>query len=461
MILQILQNISKSYKSNRSLVLLFLFLSISLLHISSALANTGINPQIPYSGTIIQNDGTVLPSSNYRAKFLIYNSSGTVLYNEIRDGITNYAVTGISPALSVTDGRFEILLGSQNPINIVDLNDDSLWLELQLDLNNDTVYEEVFSPRRRIGSAVSAINSIKLVAGGDSLATTSTNNLYINSTGDLVFTGSLERMRILGTGGLRLSGATSGFVGLSPAAVAGNVTYTLPSAAPTTNGQVLSSTTAGVMSWSEVWSLAGNATTTAWNGTTGSRIGTTGNQPLVLATTSATAQDIRFFTGASGANERMRILSTGNVGIGVTAPTARLHLAAGTATASTAPLKFTSGTNLTTAEAGAMEWNGTNLFLTTSGSVRQTINQGLTATATLDFLSTNSSAYTDLTVTVTGAALNDVVALGIPNGSVPAANSNFTAWVSAANTVTVRFNNNSGVAQDPASGSFKVFVTKF
>ena len=108
-----------------------------------------------------------------------------------------------------------------------------------------------------------------------------------------------------------------------------------------------------------------------------------------------------------------------------------------------------------------MEWNGTNLFLTTSGNVRQTINQGLTATDTLDFPSTNNDSFNNLTVTVTGAVDGDVVTLGIPNASVPDANSNFTAWVSAANTVTVRFNNNSGVAQDPASGSFKVFVTKF
>jgi len=41
---------------------------------------------------------------------------------------------------------------------------------------------------------------------------------------------------------------------------------------------------------------------------------------------------------------------------GVIAPTAWLHLGAGTATASTAPLKFTSGTLLGTAEAGAVEF---------------------------------------------------------------------------------------------------------
>lgn len=60
------------------------------------------------------------------------------------------------------------------------------------------------------------------------------------------------------------------------------------------------------------------------------------------------------------------------MGVGtLTAPTAMLHIQAGTATASTAPLKFTSGTNLTTAEAGAMEYNGTNLFFTRAGATRE------------------------------------------------------------------------------------------
>lgn len=68
----------------------------------------------------------------------------------------------------------------------------------------------------------------------------------------------------------------------------------------------------------------------------------------------------------------------GSMAIGVTTtPTARLHLGAGTATASTAPLKFTSGTNLTTAEAGAMEYNGTNLFFTRSGTTRETMFVGV------------------------------------------------------------------------------------
>jgi hypothetical protein len=64
--------------------------------------------------------------------------------------------------------------------------------------------------------------------------------------------------------------------------------------------------------------------------------------------------------------------STGNVGIGTTTPTAVLHLKAGTATANTAPLKFTIGTLLDTPEDGAVEYDGTNLYITSS-STRKTI----------------------------------------------------------------------------------------
>ncbi len=64
-------------------------------------------------------------------------------------------------------------------------------------------------------------------------------------------------------------------------------------------------------------------------------------------------------------------------------------LPAGTATASTAPLKFTSGTSLTSPEAGAMEFTTDNYFLTgTTGTTRKTISdfsyRAITGARTLD-----------------------------------------------------------------------------
>jgi len=78
---------------------------------------------------------------------------------------------------------------------------------------------------------------------------------------------------------------------------------------------------------------------------------------------------------------------------------------------------------------------------------------------TLDFGNTSAQNSADLTITVTGAAAGDVVSLGVPNASVNA-NTCFTAWVSATDTVTVRFNNYSSGAIDPASGTFKIKVFK-
>lgn len=76
---------------------------------------------------------------------------------------------------------------------------------------------------------------------------------------------------------------------------------------------------------------------------------------------------------AGSVGERMRLSSSGNLGVGVTAPSSILHLKAGTATASTAPLKLTSGTLMTNPEAGAIEYDGTSFYCTNSTLTRSAI----------------------------------------------------------------------------------------
>jgi hypothetical protein len=83
-------------------------------------------------------------------------------------------------------------------------------------------------------------------------------------------------------------------------------------------------------------------------------------------------------------------------------------LAAGTATAGTAPLKFTSGVNLTTAEAGAMEYDGTWAYFTLSGTTRRTFVFADTIQTITNKTLTNP--------TINGMVLNgDVQTDGIPN----------------------------------------------
>jgi hypothetical protein len=82
---------------------------------------------------------------------------------------------------------------------------------------------------------------------------------------------------------------------------------------------------------------------------------------------------------------------------------------------------------------------------------------GLSGSGTLDFPSTGAHSSSDLTITVTGAAVGDIVILGTPVQDI---DGTFTAFVSAANTVTVRYNHYGSGTNNPASGTFKVYVIK-
>jgi len=84
----------------------------------------------------------------------------------------------------------------------------------------------------------------------------------------------------------------------------------------------------------------------------------------------------------------------------------------------------------------------------------------LTASTTLDFGSTAANSSSTLTIAVTGAADGDPVHLGVANAATTGGGA-FFAWVSATNTVSVRFINNTGSPIDPASATFKVKVSKF
>jgi len=73
----------------------------------------------------------------------------------------------------------------------------------------------------------------------------------------------------------------------------------------------------------------------------------------------------------------------GKLGLGITSPSAALHLKAGTSTAGTAPLKLTAGTNLGTTEAGTVEYDGSHLYFTAANAgTRYQLDQQATGAVT-------------------------------------------------------------------------------
>ena len=150
------------------------------------------------------------------------------------------------------------------------------------------------------------------------------------------------------------------------------------------------------------------------------------------------------------------------MGIGVTNPTARLQVAAGTASAGTAPIKLISGTNLTTAETGAFEYDGSELYFTPSGrretiaylsDITGAVHNAVTLAGSLDYITIDGSQVItrnaiDLTTDVTGT-------LPVGNGGTGVATfggTNTILYTTAADTLSSIATANSGILATNGSG---------
>ena len=133
---------------------------------------------------------------------------------------------------------------------------------------------------------------------------------------------------------------------------------------------------------------------------------------------------------------RATINSDGNLGVGVTNGTATLHLKAGSATSGTAPLKINSGTVMGTPETGAVEYDGTDWYLTNSMPARRTVA----------YLATVTTSSTPVTVPAIGGHVRVVGAAGAKTVTLPA-----TSGVKSGTRVTIK-----DAAGNAASGTITV-----
>jgi hypothetical protein len=112
-------------------------------------------------------------------------------------------------------------------------------------------------------------------------------------------------------------------------------------------------------------------------------------------------------------------------GIGINA-TARLHVVGGTATANTAPIKFTAGTNLTTPEAGTIEFDGNSLFFTT-GSTRSTVLTNISPASITGNLVVTGSLLVSGSVRLNGNAGVNITGNTVITGSLLVSGSSVVA----------------------------------
>lgn len=220
------------------------------------------------------------------------------------------------------------------------------------------------------------------VAATSVLKTTQTGGINIGTSVAAQFgfwTNNTERGRILSTGEWGIGGLPTSGVNLLQVMNNASVGIQLQSAAVTPNPSFNFRSSRGTLTAPTATQSGDILGGFGFNGR-----GATGwlfNTANISAIANQTFTDalggtyLKFETTPNGSVSRAevwRIGAAGGLSNTGAEGTAYITLKAGTATASTAPLKFTSGTNLTTAEAGAMEYNNT-FHLTNSDATRRHI----------------------------------------------------------------------------------------
>ena len=164
-----------------------------------AQAATGdINHQINYQGKLADSDGHAI-NGNYNFSFDLYATptGGSSLWHEEFSALTPPGQVHIS------SGIFSVALGTSSTIPTNIFFNDSIYLEVKFDSNGDGVYEETFSPRKRLTASPYSFNS-DATDGFHATSTATPNQLLA-----LDNTAGLTLNAVTTTGGLNVGGTST------------------------------------------------------------------------------------------------------------------------------------------------------------------------------------------------------------------------------------------------------------
>jgi hypothetical protein len=225
----------------------------------------------PSSGTVtnltgtasININGTVGATTPNTGAFTTLSASGVATFSAgsaaapaiTTSGDTNNGI--FFPAADVTaittagserlriDSSGNVGIGTTSPASLLTLKQstgNTTTSGIQLIRNDNTNYAAIYM------GGDDALYFQNLANGAQIFYTNNTERMRIDSSGNVGIGTTSPGSKLDVKGTLRLSGSTSGYVGLAPAAAAGSTTYTLPSA-DGTSGQVLSTNGTGTLSW--------------------------------------------------------------------------------------------------------------------------------------------------------------------------------------------------------------------
>lgn len=355
-----------------------------------------------------------------------------------RDALTGAAGMAV---WNTTDGRLQLHNGSGWTSGMVRLSGDTMTGALAI--TQGTANTGILTSTGYSLTGSNATPMIDLAGTWNTSGTPTAIKLNItntasNSASSLidVQSGGTSRFKVLATGGTTLGGGAS-----SPLSI------------------VSSTGTVNFFATGDGSLLQDKSVVLPVNGYV--RFGFVGsNDPIITgASSSLTISQITSFqlganTATNGATAPAQTIKGPNA-TGTTSTGGSLTLAGGTGTSAGGEVIIT--TAATTTQTERARFSSAGVTIGASGTAIASV---ISNTATLDFPSTSSHDASALTITVTGAAVGDVVAIGIPNGSVGTTGV-FFGWVSAADTVTIRYcNTHNGGAVDPASGTFRATVIK-